>query len=63
MRPKKFNSKGKQNIVSTTQHNLGSDSRDETNITTMGFKSKESIASTSSSSSSLIETQHDKERI
>jgi len=62
MRPKKFNNKGKQNIVATTQHALRSDSRDETNITTMGFKVKDSIASTSSSSS-LNETQHEKERI
>ena len=62
MRPKKFNNKGKQKIVSTTQHDLWSDSRNETNITTMGFKGKDSIASTSFSSS-LNETQHEKERI
>ena len=38
MKPKKFNNKGKQKIVATTQHDLGSDSRDEKNITTMGMK-------------------------
>jgi hypothetical protein len=59
-RPKKFNNKGKQKTVATTQHDLGSDSGDETKITTMGFKGKDSIASTSSSSSSLNETQHEK---
>ena len=63
MRPKKFNNKGKQNTVATTQHDLGSNSGDETNITTMRFKGKDSTESNSSSSSSLNETQHEKERI
>ena len=62
MRPKKFNNKGKQKTAATTQHDLGYDSRDETKITTMGLKGKDSIASTSYSSN-LNETQNDKERI
>ena len=60
MRPKNFNNKTKTKTVATTQHDLGSDSGDETKITTMGFQGKDSIASTSSSSSSLNETQHEK---
>jgi hypothetical protein len=63
MRPKKFNNKGKPNIVATTLHDLGSDYGDETKIIAMGFQGKDSIASTNSSSSSLNETQHEKERI
>jgi hypothetical protein len=63
MRPKKFSHKGKPKTVATTQHDLGSDSGDETKITAMGFQGKDSISSTSSSSSSLNETQHEKERI
>ena len=49
MKPKKFNNKGKQKTTATTQHDLGSDSRDETKITAMGMKGKD-ISSTSSSS-------------
>jgi hypothetical protein len=63
IKPKKFNNKGKPKTVATTQHDLGSDSGDETKITAMGLQGKDSIASTSSSSSSLNETQHEKERI
>jgi hypothetical protein len=63
-RPKKFNNKGKPKTVANTQHDLGSDSRDETKITGMGFQGKDSIAGTSSSSSSsLNETRYEKERI
>jgi hypothetical protein len=62
-RPKKFNNKTKPKTVATTQHDLGSDLGDETKITTIGFQGKDSIASTSSSSSSLNETQHEKQRI
>ena len=62
MRPKKFDNKGEKNTAAATQYDLGSKSGDETNITAMGFKGKDSIASTSSSSS-LNETQHEKERI
>jgi hypothetical protein len=36
---------------------------DETKITAMGLQGKNSIASTSSSNSSINETQHEKERI
>jgi hypothetical protein len=60
-RPKKFSHKGKPKTTAITQHDLGFDSGDETNITAMGFQGKDSIASTSSSSSSsLNETQHKK---
>jgi hypothetical protein len=60
MRPKNFNNKGKPKTGATTQHDLGFDSGDETQITTMCFQGKESIESTSYSSSSLDETQHKK---
>ena len=61
-RSKKFNHKGKSKTTATIQHDLGSDSGDETKITSMGFQGKDSIESTSSSSSSsLNETQHKKE--
>jgi hypothetical protein len=54
----------KPNTTATTQHNLGYDSSDGTMIAAMGFQDKDSIASNSySSSSSLNETQHEKERI
>jgi hypothetical protein len=63
-RPKKFSNKGKPKTTATIQHDLGSDSGDETKTTSMGFQGKDSIASTSSSSSkSLNETQQEKERI
>jgi len=35
MRPKKPNNKGKQKIATTTQHDLGDDSSDESKITAM----------------------------
>ena len=63
MKPKKFNNKGKQETAATIQHDLGSDSGDETKITAMGFQGKDFNASTSSSSSNLNKTQHEKERI
>jgi hypothetical protein len=59
-RPKKFNNKGKTKTVATTQHDLGSNSEDETKIKAMDFQGKDFISSASSSSSSLIETQHEK---
>jgi hypothetical protein len=63
-RPKKFGNKGKPKTAATIQHDLGSDSGDETKITAMGYQGKGSIASTSSSSSSnLNETRQEKERI
>lgn len=61
MRPKKYKNKEKEKIVATAQHDLGSDSGDETNITTMGLKDKD-IASTSSLNC-LNETQYEKTRI
>jgi hypothetical protein len=61
MRHKKFIHKGKPKTTATTQHDLGYDSGDETKITAMGFQGKDSIASTSySSSSSLNQTQRQK---
>jgi hypothetical protein len=63
-RPKMFNNKEKPNIVATVQQDLGSNSEDETKIIAMGFQGKNIIASTSSSSSSSLNvTQHEKERI
>ena len=61
MRIKKFNNKRKQKTIATAQHDLGSDSGDETKITTMGLKGKE-ISSTSYSNC-LNETQYEKTRI
>ena len=49
MKPKKFNNKGKQKTIVTTQWDLGSNLGDEAKITAMGMKGKESIASTSTS--------------
>ena len=62
MKPKKFNNKGKQKTTKTTQQDLGSDSGDETKITAMGMKGKESIASTSTSNLHN-ETLNEKKRI
>lgn len=62
MRPKKFNNKGEQKTIATTQQDLGFDWGDETKITAIGMKGKASIASTSSSSKP-IKPQGDKERI
>ena len=49
MRPKMFKNKEMEKTVATTQHDLGYESEDETNITAMGLKGKD-IASTSYSS-------------
>jgi hypothetical protein len=63
-RPKKFGNKGKSKTTATIQHDLGSDSGDETNITTMGYQGNGSITSTSSSSNNNINvTRQEKERI
>jgi hypothetical protein len=62
-RPKRFgnNNKGKSNTVATIQHDLGSDSDDETKITAMGHQGNGSIARTSSSSNNNINvTQQEK---
>jgi hypothetical protein len=56
--------KGIQRLSATIQHDLGSDSGDETKITTMGYQGNGSIASTSSSSNNNINvTRQEKERI
>jgi hypothetical protein len=63
-RPKKFGNKGKSKTVATIQHDLGSDSSDETKITTMGYQGNGSISSTSSSSNNNLNvTRQEKERI
>jgi hypothetical protein len=63
-RPKKFGNKGKSKTVATIQHDLGSDSGDETKITAMGYQGNGSIASISSSSNNNLNvTQQEKERI
>ena len=51
--PKKFNNKEKPNIAATVQHDLGSDSKDETKITTMGLQGKNYITN-------INENQHEK---
>jgi hypothetical protein len=63
-RPKKFgnNNKGKSKTAATVQHDLGSDSGDETKITAMGYQGNGSNASTSSSNNINV-TQQEKERI
>jgi hypothetical protein len=65
-RPKKFgnNNKGKSKTAATVQHDLGSDSGDETKITAMGYQGNGSISSTSSSSNTNVNvTQQEKVRI
>jgi hypothetical protein len=63
-RPKKFgnNNKGKSKTAATVQHDLGSDSGDETKITAMGYQGNGSKASTSSSNNVNV-TQQEKARI
>ena len=61
MKPNKLKSKEKGKIVAIIEHDLGSDSGDETKIKTMGLKGK-NIASTSSSSCSNV-TQYEDTRI
>ena len=58
MRPKKFKNKEKERTVVTTKHDLGCDSKVETNIIAMGLKGKE-ITSTISSNF-LSDTQYKK---
>jgi len=48
LRPKKQNNKGKQKTTFTTQHELGSDSGGETNISAWVTKGKEVVAGISS---------------
>ena len=61
MRPNKLENNEKKKTNATITHDLGSDSRNETKITTMGLKGKD-IASTSSSSCKNS-TQDDETRI
>jgi hypothetical protein len=63
-RPKNFGNKGKSKTVATVQQDLGSNSGDETKITTMVYQGNGSIASTSSSSNNNLNvTRQEKERI
>ena len=61
MKPNKLKSKEKGNFFAIIEHDLGSDSGDERNITAMGLKSKH-IVSTSSSNFSNV-TQDEDTRI
>lgn len=61
MRPKMFKNKEKEKIVGTTEHDLGSDSEDETKITIIGLKGKD--IEITSSLNCLNETQDEKTRI
>jgi hypothetical protein len=63
-RHKKFgnNNKGKSKTAATVQQDLGSDSGDETKITTMGYQGNGSKASTSCSNNVNV-TQQEKARI
>jgi hypothetical protein len=49
LKPAKFGNKGKPKTTTIAQTDLGSDSRDETKVTVMGIKGKNSESSTSSS--------------
>ena len=59
LKPKKLKAKEKGKTVAIVEHELGSDSGDETEIKAMGFKSKH-IASTSSSKFSNVTHDEDK---
>ena len=67
MRPKKPNNRGKQKTAATTQHDLGSDSGDESKITSMGLKNmkgKEIETKPSTSTSNYhIQAPNEEERI
>ena len=53
MRPKKFKNKEKEKVAANIQYDLGSDSGDETKITTMRLKGMETITSKSSTKASM----------
>jgi hypothetical protein len=57
-RPKNFGGKGKKNIVSTVQQDIGSDLGDEENITMVGVQGKYSLHASSNSNNE----SHDDER-
>ena len=61
MRPKKLKNKEKEKTATTIQHDLGSNSRDETKITTMGCYGKDIVSN--NSSSCLNSTQYDERRV
>jgi hypothetical protein len=53
-RPKKFSNNRKSKTVAIVQHDLGSNSGDETKITTMGYQGNGFISSNSSSSNNNL---------
>ena len=61
MRPKKFNNKGKQNIVATTKQVLRSNPGNETKIIAMGMKGI-SFNTSASYHKKYVESQNVKER-
>ena len=61
LRPKKSKGK-KKKIVAAIQKDLGSNSGDETIITTTSMKGKNSKASTSNSAQSVIDEEHERKR-
>eukprot|EP00253_Pinus_taeda_P035192 PITA_35192 len=61
LRPKKFEGK-KKKIAAAIQKDLGSKSRNETVISAIGIKGKNSEASTSNSAQSVIAEEHDRKR-
>ena len=60
-RPKKFGGKERKNDAAI-QQGLGSDSGDETTVTTTGIKDKDSEASTSNSAQSVDNESNERER-
>ena len=54
LRPKRFNGKGKQKKVATTQQDLGSNSSDETLITGVGARGTLSVNNNFDSIASII---------
>eukprot|EP00253_Pinus_taeda_P027718 PITA_27718 len=61
LRPKKFEGK-KKKIAAAIQKDLGPDSGDETIIAAIGIKGKNSKSSTSNSSQSVIDEEHERKR-
>lgn len=61
LKPNKLKNKEKEKTIAIIEHDLGSNSGDETKVTTMGLKGK-NIASTSSSCC-LNDTHDDETRI
>eukprot|EP00253_Pinus_taeda_P002514 PITA_02514 len=61
LRPKKFEGKKKKNVVAI-QKDLGSDLGDETIIAATGIKGKNSKASTSNFTQSVVDEEHERKR-